>query len=226
MFEVQRLQQSLQGIIPSGRLEITRLPDCPFIRLLLLDGDYPQEDLDPQAVEQVMDNPLYWIFCWASGQVLAQFLLQSPQWVAGKRVLDFGCGSGVVAIAAALAGADEVIACDSDPLALQAVAHNARLNGVTLTMAPDYNAVEGPVDLIIAADVLYDRDNIPWLQRFAERAAQVLMADSRLKDFDHPPYRQIEQRTGCTVPDLDESAQYRDVRVYLAEQGLLSTQSG
>jgi predicted nicotinamide N-methyase len=218
MSEEDSLQHHLQGIIPSARLEVTRLPDCRDIRLLLLNGDYPQGELSPQAVQRVMDNPLYWVFCWASGQVLADFLLRSPQWVEGKRVVDFGCGSGVVAVAAALAGASEVIACDIDPLALAATAANARLNGVSLTLAPDYDAIEGSVDLIIAADVLYDRANLHWLQRFWERAPAVLVADSRVKDFNYPPYRQIDRRASSTVPDLDESAQFRDVRIYLADR--------
>lgn len=210
------LQQHLERIIPAARLEPVRLPDCPSLRLLLLNADYPQGELQPQQVNRVMDNPLYWIFCWASGQVLARYLLDNPDQVAGKRVLDFGCGSGVVAIAAAMAGAREVIACDIDTLALQATACNAALNGVELTPARDFDDVEGPLDLIIVADVLYDRGNFPWLDRFVTRAQQVLIADSRVKDFDHPPYRQIARRQSFTVPDLDESAEFRDVRIYLA----------
>jgi predicted nicotinamide N-methyase len=166
----------------------------------------------------VMDNPLYWVFCWASGQVLAKFLLDDPAWVRGRRVLDFGCGSGVAAIAAALVGAEEVIACDIDPLAVEATASNAELNGVKLTLTDDYDTVDGPLDLILVADVLYDRGNFSWLERFVERADQVLIADSRVKDFDHPTYREIARRESCTWPDLDESHEFRDVRVYLGER--------
>lgn len=217
VIEAQSLQQHLQGIIPQARLEVAHLPDCPAIQLLLLNADYPQGELNPQQVQRVMDNPLYWVFCWASGQVLADFLLRQPQWVAGKRVLDFGCGSGVVAIAAALAGAAEVIACDIDPLARAATSLNARLNGVALQVIDDYAAIEGAIDLIIVADVLYDKGNFPWLQRFTQRATSVLIADSRVKDFNHPPYRQIARRASSTVPDLDESLEFRDVRIYLAD---------
>jgi len=211
------LQRHLQQILPAARLEVVPLPATPDIRLLLLNEDYPQGDLSQEEMRRVMDNPLYWVFCWASGQVLASFLLQQPQWVRGKRVLDFGCGSGVVAIAAALAGAAEVVACDIDPLALAATRHNARLNTVPLTVTDDYFAVAGDIDLIIVADVLYDTRNFIWLQRFTERAGQVLIADSRVKNFDHPPYRQIARRDSCTLPDLDESAEFRDVRIYLAD---------
>ena len=212
-----QLQQALEQVLPGARLEVVALPDTTAIRLCLLNGDYPQHALSPQEMQQVMDNPLYWVFCWASGQVLANLLLRQPHWVRGKRVLDFGCGSGVVAIAAALAGAAEVIACDIDPLALQAARVNADLNGVSLELEDDYYAVAGDLDLIIAADVLYDSSNFPWLQRFEQRAGRVLIADSRVKDFDFPPYRQIGSSDSCTLPDLDESAEFRDVRIYLAD---------
>ncbi|MEZ5571869.1 MAG: 50S ribosomal protein L11 methyltransferase [Halioglobus sp.] len=219
MSALHSLQQHLQGIIPAARLEATPLPDCRSIRLWLLNADYPQGDLTPQEVQRAMDNPLYWVFCWASGQVLADFIARNPQTVAGKRVVDFGCGSGVVAVAAAQAGAAHVIACDSDPFALAAAAANAELNGVTLTLAQDYDAIDGTIDLVIVADVLYDSSNFHWPQRFLQRAEQVLIADSRVKDFNFPAYRQIAQRRSCTVPDLDESAEFREVRIYLADAG-------
>lgn len=211
------LQHHLRGIIPGARLEITRLPDCPDVRLLLLGADFPQGELDAESIRRAMDKPLYWAFCWASGQVLAWHLLQHPDLVRDGRVVDFGCGSGVVAIAAALAGAGEVIACDSDPLALAATERNAALNGVDLTLAPNFDLVRGQVDLVTAADVLYDRGNLHWLERFRQRAARVLVADSRLKEFDFPPYRKIACRISSTVPDLDESAEFREVSVYLKE---------
>ncbi len=165
-------------------------------------------------MQRIMDDPLYWVFCWASGQVLAEYLIDNPQWVRGKRVLDFGCGSGVVAIAAAQAGAAEVVACDIDPLALEATALNAQLNDVRLTLSDDYHAVQGEVDLITVADVLYDRENLPWLAQFALRSPAVLVADSRVKDFDFPPYELLERRESCTLPDLDESAEFRCVSIY------------
>ncbi len=197
---------------------MTALPDAPDLRLLLLAEDYSRGPLDADAVQRAMDDPLYWIFCWASGQVLAQYVLDNPPLVRGKRVLDFGCGSGVVGVAAALAGAREVIACDIDPLALAASEYNARINGVPLTLCDDYDAVGGEVDLITVADVLYDRGNLPWLARFAARAPQVLVADSRIRDFDFPPYERIGQRDSCTLPDLDESAEFRRVSLYLARR--------
>lgn len=212
------LETQLRQILPSARLEVLSLPDVPELQLLLLSQDYPQGDLTQEEMTRVMDNPLYWVFCWASGQVLARYLLDNPQWVAGKRVLDFGSGSGVVAVAAALAGAREVVACDIDPLAIEATRFNAQLNAVEVVLSADYFAVTGEIDIIIVADVLYDRGNFPWLQRFVERSPQVLIADSRVKHFDHPPYRQIDRRDSCTLPDLDESAEFRVVNLYAGRQ--------
>lgn len=204
----------LKQVLPAARLQPTVLPTSVPMTLHLLNPDYPQGQLSDAAVRHIMDNPLYWVFCWASGLVLADWLLARPEWVRGARVLDFGCGSGVVAIAAALAGAREVIACDIDPDALAATEANAALNGVDLQLAPDFHGVEGDIDLLIVADVLYDRANLGWLETFRRRAGRVLLADSRVKDFSAPGYRQLAARSAHTLPDLDESAEFGDVRIY------------
>lgn len=214
------LTRLIAGQLPGARIEATALPLCAGIELFLLNADYPQHALPPELALRLMDEPLYWSFCWASGQVLARWLLDNPDLVRGKRVLDFGCGSGVAGIAAALAGAREVLACDIDPVALQASEANARLNGVGLQLFGDFDEVDGNVDVILAADVLYDRSNLPWLVRFQHRAALVLMADSRIRDFDLPPYRLLGEQTASTVPDLDESAEFRRVRIYRADQSV------
>lgn len=216
---VSHLESALTAILPGAALRITPLPDVPQLRLHLLADDYPRGQLDAEGMQRVMDNPLYWVFCWASGQVLARHLIDNPATVTGKRVLDFGCGSGVVAIAAALAGAGHVVACDIDPLALAATQLNADLNGVSLQLCSDFFDAAGDFDLILVADVLYDRANLPWLQRFLQRASEVLVADSRVKDFSVPPYRQLGRQDSCTLPDLDESAEFRDVRLYRASRG-------
>lgn len=208
------LATAVQCIIPAGSLRIQTLRDVPEIQLHLIDDTYPQHALDDAAIEIIMNQPLYWVFCWASGQVLARYLLDHPQLVRGKRVLDFGAGSGVVAIAAALAGASEVIACDNDPLALRACELNAHLNGVNLTLASDFYAVDDDLDLIVVADVLYDRENLSWLKRLAGRAPHVMVADSRVKDFSAPPYHAIGRFESDTMPDLDESVSFRQVTLY------------
>lgn len=208
------LSNSLTAIIPQARLETFSLDTTPNIELSLISADYPKGRLPDEVALKLMDNPLYWAFCWASGLVLAQYILKNKREFAGKRVIDFGSGSGVVAIAAALAGAKEVIACDIDPLALDAAKHNAQLNGVSLTFRRDFEVIDGPVDFIIAADVLYDRDNYPWLEKFSRRAQNVLVADSRVKNFRFPGYRLVGKQDACTLPDLDESEEFRVVSIY------------
>lgn len=212
------LTKVIRAVLPQARIEAMVLQDVPEISLYLINSDFPTHGLDPEQAMAVMREPNYWIFCWASGLVLARYILDSPQRFKGKTVIDFGCGSAVAGIAAKLAGANRVIACDIDPLALEVSRANAELNGVELEYALDWFEIEGQVDIVIVADVLYDRENLPWLQRFMARADFVLLADSRVKDFDVPPYRLVYQQTSSTVPDLDEFDEFRDVRVYEAER--------
>jgi predicted nicotinamide N-methyase len=138
--------------------------------------------------------------------------------VRGKRVLDFGAGSGVVAIAAAKAGALEVVACDLDPLAIEACRANAALNNVTLSYSADFFAEADRFDLIIVADVLYDRANLPLLDQFLSRGRQALVADSRVRDFQHPLYQRLGIWEACTWPDLAEPTEFRFVSLYHAER--------
>uniref|UniRef100_UPI0035675B47 class I SAM-dependent methyltransferase n=1 Tax=Marinobacter sediminum TaxID=256323 RepID=UPI0035675B47 len=165
----------------------------------------------------VVAEPAYWSFCWASGQVLASWLLDNPGWVADKRVLDFGSGSGIVGIAAALAGAREVIACDLDPASLDAVAANAALNEVSVTLCDDWQARPDGIDVITAADVLYDPDNRPLLQVFRNAVPTVLLADSRVKDLGDDAYEQQAIVEARTWPDLNEFEEFNRVRIYAAQ---------
>ena len=135
-----------------------------------------------------------------------------------KRVLDFGSGSGVAAIAAAKAGAAEVVACDLDPLALAACRANAELNGVQLNYSEDFFSEADRYDLIIVADVLYDRANLPLLDQFLSRGQVALVADSRVRDFQHPLYQRLDILDACTWPDLAEPAEFRRVSLYHARR--------
>jgi predicted nicotinamide N-methyase len=121
-----------------------------------------------------------------------------------------------VAIAAAKAGAKTVYACDIDPDAIAATAANAKHNQVEIERYKDFYDITAAIDLIIVADVLYDKENLPWLGQFIERANEVLVADSRVKNFSYPPYSLVDRRQGATVPDLDEFDEFGDVRIYYA----------
>ncbi len=124
--------------------------------------------------------PPFWAFAWLGGQALARYVLDHPDEVAGKRVLDLASGSGLVALAAARAGAAQVTAVDVDPHSADAVALNAGLNDLAVEFVLA-DLLDGPppdADVILAGDVCYDRDMTPrvlaWLERFSGR---VLLGD-------------------------------------------------
>lgn len=216
--DLAELQRAIAAIVPGAALETVQLPGDHGLRLVLLEAAYPQHLLDGDAVMKIMNEPMYWAFCWAAGQCLALFLTEQPHYVAGKRVLDFGAGSGVVALAAARAGARSVVVCDSDPLACTASRLNAALNGVAIETISGLEQLTGAVDVVLAADVLYDRGNLHWLQAFLNVAPCVLLADSRIRDFSEPGYSLLTTRSSHTLPDLDESGEFRQVRLYLGER--------
>jgi len=214
---LEHLQQALDGVIAQARLVESSLPGSE-LKLWLIDARNMDRAFSPEETRRILDEPPYWSFCWASGLAMARYLAERPEWVRGKRILDFGAGSGVVGIAAARAGAREVVACDLDPLALQACRANAALNQVELGYSQDFFAEHDRFDLILVADVLYDRANLPLLDRFLERGRQVLVADSRVRDFDHPRYRHLGILDALTLPDLAEPHEFRRVSLYHASR--------
>jgi predicted nicotinamide N-methyase len=129
-------------------------------------------------------DPPFWAFAWAAGQALARYLLDHPEIVRGRDVIDIASGSGLVAIAAAMAGAAAVTAYDIDPLATAAIEANAAANAVTVraVCADVLDDLPPPgTGLVLAADAFYQRDLASRVMRFARRAhargAAVLAAD-------------------------------------------------
>lgn len=212
------LQQSLSELLGDARLVVTDLPGTA-LKLWLIDPQKMDRSFTADETRRILYEPPYWAFCWASGLALARYLAEQPHWVQGKRVLDFGAGSGVAAIAAARAGALEVLACDLDPLALAACRANAELNDVQLHYSSDFFAEADRFDLVLVADVLYDRENLPLLDQFLTRGQQTLVADSRVRDFKHPLYRQLDSLKALTLPDLAEPHEFRHVSLYHAQRG-------
>jgi predicted nicotinamide N-methyase len=157
-------------------------PDVPEIRLHLASEAH---DLWLKTEEELQDiglPPPFWAFAWAGGQGLARYVLDNPGVVAGRRVLDFASGSGLVAIAARLAGAAEVTAVDIDPWTETAVRLNALENGVEIGFS-NADIIGRPIvaDVLLAGDVFYDRDFadrlIPWLSTLASEGVVVLVGD-------------------------------------------------
>ncbi len=209
------LQAALNERLGDARLVVETLPGTD-LRLWLIDGGNMDRAFSPDETRRILEEPPYWCFCWASGLALARWLAERPERLAGKRVLDFGSGSGVAAIAAAKAGAAQVVACDLDPVALEACRANAALNGVALDYSTDFFAETTRYDLIIVADVLYDRGNLPLLDDFLGRGREILVADSRVRDFAHPAYDRLAVLDVCTWPDLAEPAEFCRVSLYQA----------
>ena len=211
------LRSYLSQRIPNAQLQITPLVQVPEISLYLLNEDYPQDSLSAAQAESLMDAPPYWAFCWASGQVLARYLLDHADVLKNKTVVDFGSGSGVVAIAAALAGAKRCIACDTDLDALEISQLNAQLNHVSIEVCSNFNdltTADKSGALITVADVFYDRDNMPLLEQFNQQFAFVFVADSRLRGR---PLNGLSLRhtvTSHTIPNLNESSDFNTVAIY------------
>ncbi|WP_431687846.1 class I SAM-dependent methyltransferase [Hahella sp. NBU794] len=203
----------LQRTLPRSALRVAAPPLIPEIRLYLFDPAVMEGPLSHDEAQAVVAEPAYWSFCWASGQVLARYILDHPELVAGKTVWDIGAGSGVVAIAAALAGASAVMACDLDLAAQVAAAENAVLNGVQVRVCETLPSADKP-DVITAADVLYDRDNLQWLPEWRDKASKVLLADSRVRNLSAPGYELKKTASGRTFPDLNEFEEFNEVRIY------------
>jgi predicted nicotinamide N-methyase len=209
------LQAALSDLLGDARLVAEPLPGTD-LKLWLIDADNMDRAFSPEETRRILEEPPYWSFCWASGLVMARFLAEHRHWVEGKRVLDFGAGSGVAGIAAMKAGALEVVACDLDPVAIASCKANADLNGVTLNYSADFFAEDDRFDLILVADVLYDRANLPLLDQFLSRGKQALVADSRVRDFQHAAYERLGILEALTLPDLAEPWEFRNVSLYHA----------
>jgi predicted nicotinamide N-methyase len=162
--------------------ELSAPPLTPEIRLHLATEVTPLWRATQANLDQADLPPPYWAFAWPGGQALARYLLDHPEVVRGKRVLDFAAGSGLVAIAAARAGAARVTAADIDPFAAAAIAMNARANGAAIAiMTSDPIDVPVPWDIVLAGDICYEQPMaeraIRWLRGLADRAIAVLLAD-------------------------------------------------
>lgn len=214
----RELESHIQRLLPTAHLKLSPLhfenTTCNDLQLWLIDPDGMDAPLSEEEVNAIFADPPYWSFCWGSGLALAERLLNGAHSIRGKTVLDFGCGSGVVGIAAALAGAAKLIACDIDPLALKASALNARENGVELEYLDDFFTFDGKVDILFASDVLYDPDNRALLQRFREVANEVVVADSRVKNFVEQGFTLCDQVRAVTEPDLGELESVKLIRFY------------
>lgn len=157
-------------------------PHVPEIRLRLASEAHALWLKTEEELEEIGLPPPFWAFAWAGGQGLARHVLDHPDLVAGKSVLDFASGSGLVGIAARLAGASAVLAADIDPWSETAIRLNAGLNGAALDhTAENLVGRDEGWDVVLAGDVFYDRAFadalVPWFAALAARGAMVLVGD-------------------------------------------------
>jgi predicted nicotinamide N-methyase len=157
-------------------------PHVPEIRLHLADEAHELWKKTEQELGQIGLPPPFWAFAWAGGQGLARHVLDYPECVKGRRVLDFATGSGLVAVAASMAGAASVLAADIDLFAGDAVALNAKLNKAIICFEhSDLLGQLGDWEIVLAGDVFYDRQMAevlaPWFGRLAANGADILVGD-------------------------------------------------
>ena len=180
-----------------ANLELIAAPCVPEIKLYRA---HPRSGLSRLLGEDGVQP--YWAYGWAGGTVLARYLLDHPETVAGKRVIDIGAGSGIAAIAAMKAGAVSVTAVDIDPVAIAAAGLNAEANGVTLSLLCE-DRLDGPpleADLILVSDLFYDKSTAARLTAFLLRCdTDILVGDPGRA---YLPYDRLYRVAEYDVPDF------------------------
>lgn len=185
-------------------------PLVPEVKLHLAHEALPIWQKTEEELGAIGLPPPFWAFAWAGGQALARYILDNPEIVAAKRVLDLASGSGLVAIAAMKAGAACVTAAEIDQFAVQAVALNAELNSVHVTsVAEDLLDMDPPrdTDVILVGDLFYEKHLathcLDWLNQARTMGIGVLIGDPgrsylpkeklrRIADYAVPVTRELE----------------------------------
>ena len=197
---------------------VSHPPACPEVALWLASEVTPLWEATEAELHRANVPPPYWAFCWAGGQALTRYVLDHPELVAGKRVLDFAAGCGASAVAAARRGAARVEAAEIDSFAAAAIALNAELNDVAVEVhCADVVGTSCRWDVVVAGDVCYERPMTeyiwPWLKRLAAEGATVLMADPGRAYLPKFGLLEVARHTVATSLDLEDRAS-RDVVVY------------
>jgi len=190
-------------------------PLVPEIKLYLATEVVPLWRATEEELEKMGVPPPYWAFAWAGGQALARYILDHPEMVAGKRVLDIGSGSGLVAIAAAKAGAASVLAADIDAFSIAAIRLNAAANGATVAVTQDdLIGVAGDWDVILVGDLFYERPLaerlLAWLNLLARPA---MLGDPGRNYFPKDRVERLALYNVQTSRDL-EDREIRETGVY------------
>lgn len=191
-------------------------PLVPEVRLYLASEVTPLWEATEVTLAASYVPPPYWAFAWPGGQALARHVLDHPALVRGKRVLDFAAGSGVTAIAAAMAGAAHVDAAEIDAIAIAAIALNAAANDVAITcIEDDPVGSDAGWDTVLAGDVCYEKPMaervIPWLRGLARRGALVLLGDPGRAYVPREGLAELARYTVPTTLDLEDRTERETV---------------
>ena len=200
----------------------TRRQSPPVVPELVLhladDMDAAWADLQAELDDGDLPPP-FWAFAWLGGQAVARYVLDQPEEVRGRSVLDLATGSGLCALAAVLAGASATRAVDVDPVAVEAVGLNAEANGlhVTAECADLLDAPPPAVDVLLAGDVFYDAEMAarvePWLRTAAASGTVVLVGDPGRHYLPRTGLEQVAELDVPTTRDL-EGVEVKRVRTY------------
>ena len=195
-------------ILANTRLQV--VPHTPEISLWLADEITPIWRMTEEELGKIGLPPPFWAFAWSGGQGLARWILDNPAEVAGKRVLDFATGSGLVGVAAMTAGAAEVLCADIDPFCGAAVTLNAAANGVGLNFT-DVDLLEGlppEVDVICAGDVCYEKPMtervLAWLAKARANGTRVLIGDPHRTYFPKQGLEFLAEYRVQTTRELED----------------------
>jgi predicted nicotinamide N-methyase len=204
-----RLQAALNELVGQTFLKWQQIPNLP-LQGYLLDLESASRPLDPQTSERVMHAPPFWGLLWPAGHLLCRTLTRHPHLVKDRSCVDLGCGSGLVAVALARAGA-HVVAADSDPMSCEVTRlhlERHKLRG-QVTSRWDRQA-----QTLFLADFLYDESNLDSLSAFQEQADEIVVVDCRLEELSRPGFHLLGQRSEVAFPDLDPHREFGTVRIW------------
>jgi predicted nicotinamide N-methyase len=181
-------------------------PLVPEIRLYLATEIVPLWRKTEEELAEMGVPPPYWAFAWAGGQALARYVLDHPGLVAGRSVLDFGSGSGLVALAAAKAGAASVLAADIDRFSIAAIKANAEANALSVaTTAQDMIGSNRAFDVILVGDMCYERPLAERLMAWLKASdARILMGDPGRSYFPKDGLTRLAQYNVATTRELED----------------------
>ena len=190
-----------------------RPPHTPEIELQLADEITPIWRLTEEALAEIGLPPPFWAFAWAGGQALARYVLDHPRVVAGRRVLDFASGSGIVGVAAMKAGAAETLCADVDAFCGAALALNAAANGVVCGYTNE-DLLDAPppawAEVILAGDICYEKPLaervMAWLAAGRAQGAQVLIGDPGRSYFPRSGLEKLAEYEVPTTRELEDMA--------------------